>query len=90
MYHFTGPRQTNRLDKPEWFYTQILNWARDNHIFVGTHIQPALNLAGHSDINIRVSNAVEKFIKILFHNNCSNCGLYVAFCGLYSWSLYGV
>lgn len=55
MYHFTGARQTNRLDKPEWFYTQILNWARDNHIFVGTNIQPALNLAGHSDINIRVN-----------------------------------
>lgn len=54
LYHFSGVRQTNRLDKPEWFFTQILNWARDNHIFVGTHIQPALNLAGHSDINIRV------------------------------------
>lgn len=54
MYHFTVARQTNRLDKPEWFFTQILNWARDNHIFVGTNIQPALNLAGHSDVNIRV------------------------------------
>ncbi|XP_031625269.1 RINT1-like protein [Contarinia nasturtii] len=54
LYHFTGPRQTNRPDKPEWFFTQILNWAKDNHIFVGTHIQPALNLAGHSDINIRL------------------------------------
>lgn len=42
------------MDKPEWFYTQILNWARDNHIFVGTNIQPAINLAGHSDINIRL------------------------------------
>ena len=53
-YHFTGARQTNRLDKPEWFFTQILTWARDNHLFVGSHIQPALKLAGHSDGNVRL------------------------------------
>lgn len=54
MFHFSGARQTNRLDKPEWYYTQILSWAKDNHLFVGTHIQPALTLAGRTDIKIRV------------------------------------
>lgn len=64
LYHFFGSRPTNRLDKPEWYYTQLLNWAKDNHIFVGTHIQPALNLAGHSDINIRVN--IQRFVQILY------------------------
>ncbi|OON19577.1 RINT-1 / TIP-1 family protein, partial [Opisthorchis viverrini] len=29
-YHFTGSRKTNRLDKPEWYMTQILQWIRHN------------------------------------------------------------
>lgn len=49
-----GTRQTNRLDKPEWFFTQILSWAKDNHIFVGEIFQSAANRACVSD-NIRVS-----------------------------------
>jgi hypothetical protein len=53
-YHFMGNRQTNRLDKPEWYFTQILNWAKDNHLFVGEIFQSAANRACVSD-NIRVS-----------------------------------
>ncbi|KAF5402350.1 RAD50-interacting protein 1 [Paragonimus heterotremus] len=29
-YHFTGTRKTNRVDKPEWYMTQILQWIRQN------------------------------------------------------------
>ncbi|KAA3680126.1 RAD50-interacting protein 1 [Paragonimus westermani] len=29
-YHFTGTRKTNRVDKPEWYMTQILQWIREN------------------------------------------------------------
>lgn len=54
FYHFTGSRQTNRLDKPEWYFTQILNWAKDNHLFVGKHFQPAAVRAGHVNYNVRV------------------------------------
>ncbi|CAO1304372.1 unnamed protein product [Diamesa tonsa] len=52
-YHFMGTRQTNRPDKPEWFFTQILSWAKDNHIFVGEIFQDAANRACVSD-NIRL------------------------------------
>ncbi|CAL8089517.1 unnamed protein product [Calicophoron daubneyi] len=29
-YHFWGNKKTNRVDKPEWFMTQVLQWIRDN------------------------------------------------------------
>lgn len=56
QYHFTGQRQTNRLDKPEWYFTQILNWAKDNHIFVGKHFQSAALKTGLTELNVRVKN----------------------------------
>uniref|UniRef100_A0A1B0FQ93 RAD50-interacting protein 1 n=1 Tax=Glossina morsitans morsitans TaxID=37546 RepID=A0A1B0FQ93_GLOMM len=54
MYHFTGVKQTNRLDKPEWFYTQILNWGKETHLFVGQTFQPSAVKAGKIDFNIRL------------------------------------
>ncbi|KAI8041585.1 hypothetical protein M5D96_005850 [Drosophila gunungcola] len=53
-FHFTGARQTNRLDKPEWFYTQILNWGKETHFFVGKTFQPAAMKAGKLDYNLRL------------------------------------
>lgn len=62
MFHFTGIRQTNRLDKPEWFFTQILLWARQNHIFVAQTFQlPAIH-AGHENFNVRVSDSLRQSI----------------------------
>ncbi|XP_053952896.1 RINT1-like protein [Anastrepha ludens] len=54
QYHFTGVRQTNRLDKPEWFFTQILNWSKEGHLFVGQTFQPAAVKAGKLNYNIRL------------------------------------
>lgn len=61
MFHFTGTRQTNRLDKPEWFYTQILNWGKQTHFFVGKTFQPAAMKAGKLDYNLRV-NRIDNLI----------------------------
>lgn len=33
-YHFYGTRETNRIDKPEWYMTQVLQWIRVNDYFV--------------------------------------------------------
>lgn len=52
-YHFMSSRQTNRPDKPEYFFTQVLNWAKDNHLFVGEVFQGAASHACVSD-NIRL------------------------------------
>ncbi|XP_071454292.1 RAD50-interacting protein 1 [Hetaerina americana] len=42
-YHFKGPRKTNRLDRPEWYLTQILTWMRDHSHFLNQWVQPALD-----------------------------------------------
>ncbi|CAH1390875.1 unnamed protein product [Nezara viridula] len=47
LYHFTGSRQTNRIDKPEWYFTQILSWIRDHENFLQTWVQPIYN-----DLNV--------------------------------------
>jgi len=52
-YHFMSSRQTNRPDKPEFFFTQILNWAKDNHHFVGEIFQAPASRACVTD-NIRL------------------------------------
>jgi len=52
-YHFSGTKETNRLDKPEWYMTQILNWANEKQEFVLRNFQPAALKAG-TDLNVRV------------------------------------
>ncbi|KAI8435865.1 hypothetical protein MSG28_004076 [Choristoneura fumiferana] len=44
-FHFTGQRQTARLDRPEWFLTQTLTWIKDHQGFMsptGTRNVPEL------------------------------------------------
>ncbi|KAK2176865.1 hypothetical protein NP493_625g01069 [Ridgeia piscesae] len=45
-YHFYGNRQTNNIEKPEWYFTQILGWIKDHQEFLRTKIQPLLEEAG--------------------------------------------
>lgn len=59
LYHFTGTRQTNRLDKPEWFYTQILAWAKESNLFVSQTFQSAALLAYQETLNVRVRNEID-------------------------------
>ncbi|CAB3253495.1 unnamed protein product [Arctia plantaginis] len=40
QFHFTGSRQTARIDRPEWFLTQTLTWIKDHQTFVKVNIQP--------------------------------------------------
>ncbi|KAJ7293754.1 TIP-1 family-domain-containing protein [Mycena rebaudengoi] len=60
-YHFEGTRQTNRLDKPEWYFTHVLNVAHEHRAFMETVIQPLLSSAGHSGIV-----AAREFTLLLF------------------------
>ncbi|KAF9099077.1 hypothetical protein BGX23_004048 [Mortierella sp. AD031] len=38
-YHFEGKRPTNRLDKPEWYLTHILELIKDHSPFLQNHVQ---------------------------------------------------
>ncbi|XP_050509491.1 RINT1-like protein [Diabrotica virgifera virgifera] len=72
MYHFYGARQTNRVDKPEWYLTQILTWIRDHQDFVEKYIQPIVEKLGLLHIEAKlefirglVQIAVEKLFSDL-------------------------
>ncbi|KAJ7042676.1 TIP-1 family-domain-containing protein [Mycena alexandri] len=45
-YHFEGSRQTNRLDKPEWYFTHVLNVMHEHRPFMESVIQPLLSSTG--------------------------------------------
>ncbi|KAJ7693622.1 TIP-1 family-domain-containing protein [Mycena rosella] len=49
-YHFEGTRQTNRLDKPEWYFTHVLNVMHEHRPFMETVIQPLLSSTEHRGI----------------------------------------
>ncbi|KAI8794641.1 RAD50-interacting protein 1 [Biomphalaria glabrata] len=53
QYHFYGSRQTNSLDKPEWYLTQVLTWIRDHSDFLERNIQPILDETGKANICAR-------------------------------------
>jgi len=66
-FHFYGARRTNNLEKPEWFFTQILNWIRDHTPFIINYIQPIVDEEGlqthylqHEFIKLLVKTAIEK------------------------------
>ncbi|KAI4456248.1 rad50-interacting protein 1 rint-1 [Holotrichia oblita] len=54
LYHFYGARQTNRIDKPEWYFTQILSWVRDHEDFVTKWIQPIIDRLGMHHIDAKM------------------------------------
>ncbi|XP_077980445.1 RAD50-interacting protein 1-like [Glandiceps talaboti] len=53
-YHFYGKKQTNDTSKPEWYFTQVLNWIRDHADFLDKTVQPMLNTAGLMNLDARV------------------------------------
>ncbi|XP_064417524.1 RAD50-interacting protein 1 isoform X2 [Latimeria chalumnae] len=42
-YHFSGNRQTNVINKPEWYLTQVLMWIGNHTKFLDERIQPVLD-----------------------------------------------
>ncbi|XP_068762247.1 RAD50-interacting protein 1-like [Montipora capricornis] len=41
-FHFYGNKQTNNPEKPEWYFTQVLNWIKNHSDFLQHTIQPIL------------------------------------------------
>ncbi|CAH2037618.1 unnamed protein product, partial [Iphiclides podalirius] len=56
MFHFTGSRQTARIDRPEWFLTQTLNWIKHNRTFIHDHVQPVAD-----KLDVKGANTVDEF-----------------------------
>ncbi|TFK76768.1 hypothetical protein BDN72DRAFT_806866 [Pluteus cervinus] len=60
-FHFEGDRQTNRLDKPEWYFTHILNVIHEQKQFMDTIIQIFISSTEYKRIS-----ASREFIYLLF------------------------
>ncbi|XP_020288667.1 RAD50-interacting protein 1 isoform X2 [Pseudomyrmex gracilis] len=60
IYHFTGAKLTNRQDKPEWFFTQILTWIKDHIQWVQKNIQPVAD-----SINLKHLDTKVEFMRAL-------------------------
>ncbi|KAG7302858.1 hypothetical protein JYU34_012841 [Plutella xylostella] len=55
-FHFTGNRQTARIDRPEWFLTQTLTWIKDHQAFISKNVQPVAD-----KMNLRNVNTKDEF-----------------------------
>ncbi|CUA72365.1 RINT1-like protein [Rhizoctonia solani] len=60
-FHFDGTRPTSRLDKPEWYFTHILNISHEHRGFMEHFIQPLIDKSPFHDIN-----AQNEFTRLLF------------------------
>lgn len=54
-YHFEGERETNKIDKPEWYFTHVLNVVHEQRGFMNGAIQDLLNKTAYKDISALVS-----------------------------------
>ncbi|KAI9572694.1 RINT-1 family protein [Boletus coccyginus] len=50
-YHFDSERETNRLDKPEWYFTHIANVAHDHRPFMEGVMQRLISGSKFQDVN---------------------------------------
>lgn len=71
-FHFRSNRKTNRLDKPEWFFTHTLNNIKNQADWVGLHVQQIANTTGFSKTKVKIEFmremvrlAVEKLNELL-------------------------
>lgn len=56
FFHFTGKKQTNKPDKPEWFLSRILSWIRDYRTFIVDWLGPVYTENGKMAIDSQVDN----------------------------------
>ncbi|KIK99787.1 hypothetical protein PAXRUDRAFT_822405 [Paxillus rubicundulus Ve08.2h10] len=50
-YHFDAERETNRLDKPEWYFTHIVNVAHDHRPFMENIVQRLVSSSKFQQVN---------------------------------------
>ncbi|XP_071948017.1 RAD50-interacting protein 1-like [Antedon mediterranea] len=53
-FHFSGKKQTNNLERPEFYFSQILAWLRDHADFLDNEIQPILDREEMSHVSARM------------------------------------
>lgn len=62
FFHFTGKKQTNRPDKPEWFLSRILSWIRDYREFIVDWLGPVYKDNDKRPTDSQVFNLILLFL----------------------------
>ncbi|XAO24018.1 hypothetical protein I312_102808 [Cryptococcus bacillisporus CA1280] len=52
-YHFMGTKGTNRIDKPEWAFANILDQVYTHQTFLTTYIQQLTSQAGYTSVSAK-------------------------------------
>lgn len=72
-YHFMRPSRTNQLSKPEWYFTQVLNWIKESEKFVESNITPILRVQTYVSIKLparsQMSICLLKLLRIKLVND---------------------
>lgn len=62
FFHFTGKKQTNKPDKPEWFLSRVLSWIRDYRSFVLDWLGPVYKENDRRPSDSQVINIILYYI----------------------------
>jgi len=71
LFHFYGNKQTNNLEKPEWYFTQVLNWIKNHSDFLQHTIQPILQRTEFGSVDAKtefISGLLKVVAKKLEHS----------------------
>ncbi|CAH8672120.1 unnamed protein product [Schistosoma rodhaini] len=53
-YHFFGSQKTNRIDMPEWYMSQVLQWIRTNDYFVTVVDRDFISDKDNTPVSVRL------------------------------------
>ncbi|XP_065221188.1 RAD50-interacting protein 1 [Planococcus citri] len=68
LFHFCGNKETNRPDKPEWMFSQILTWIKDHEIFFMEWVQPVYRGFTNS-VKVEFTNGLIKLVTEKLHSD---------------------
>ncbi|KAM0686698.1 hypothetical protein COBT_002075 [Conglomerata obtusa] len=83
IYHFLSNKETNRLDKPEWFFTHLGDKIKENKriILVYTAIEPEIKIPLFKSLFRRICDLIQtRFNEILKSKSTQKKNLMVHFC----------
>ncbi|KAG0212487.1 hypothetical protein BGX28_006254 [Mortierella sp. GBA30] len=69
-FHFEGQRPTNRLDKPEWYLTHVLELIKDHTLFLQNYVQAIVEETEYKEYDVKndfirlILEAVERKVRL--------------------------
>lgn len=74
-YHFYGDKPTNRLDKPEYFFSHVLDLVGQFSSFISDYLQPILDrrLQHNDQLDLVYTDAISSFITSLLPMVSAKC-----------------